>query len=133
MADPITLSAGAIAVLIATKSVEKIGEKITESTWKSVGTFLSSLRQKDPQSADEIEKIAQSPLIEGHESKIKNLVIKIEKIAENDECIRRSIQELNDSLKMNQETIINLTKVAEKVGVVIQGGSADFRGAVFNF
>jgi hypothetical protein len=135
MADPVSLTAGAIAVLIATKAFEKTGEKITESTWNLVSKFLASLKCKDPAAVTAIETVSQQPELadlQPHEFGISALVDRVEKAAMEDLDIRQSIQAIADEVRSEPRAIVNMTKLAEKIGVVVQGGNADFRGATFN-
>jgi len=59
--EPVTLTASAIAVLIATKAFEKTGEKLTESVWNSVEKFSAHLQRKDPKTAEAIALVAKQP------------------------------------------------------------------------
>jgi hypothetical protein len=135
MADPVSLSAATIAVLTATKAFEKTGEKLSEATWNLVSKFLSSLKKKDLATAIAIEEVAQKPgLIDEQpgEFGIAVLVEKVEKASKEDINLRQSIEAISDAIRTNPKAIVNMTQLAEKIGVVIQGGEADFRGATFN-
>jgi hypothetical protein len=46
--EPVSLTAAAIATLVATKAFEKTGEKLSDSVWNLVSSFLATLRKKDP-------------------------------------------------------------------------------------
>lgn len=134
MTDPVSLSAGAIAVLVATKAFEKTGEKLSESTWNLVSKFLSSLRRKDPSTATAIEKVAQQPtLAEQQPADFGTAVLieKVEEAAKDDLEVRQNVQAIADALQSQPGTIVNMTKLAEQIGVLVQGGYADFRGAKF--
>lgn len=136
MTDPVSLSAGAIAVLVATKAFEKTGEKLSESTWNLVSKFLTSLRHKDPATATAIETVSQEPTLadrQPDEFGISALVDRVEKAAVEDFNIQQSIQAIADEVRSEPRAIVNMTKLAEKIGVTVQGGNADFRGATFNF
>lgn len=134
MTDPVTLSAGAIAVLVATKAFEKTGEKLSESTWNLVSKFLTSLKRKDPSTATAIERVAQQPtLAEQQPADFGTAVLigKVEEAAKDDQEVRQDVQAIADALRSQPGTIINMTKLAEKIGVIVQGGYADFRGSNF--
>ncbi|MBW4513112.1 MAG: hypothetical protein KME64_42530 [Scytonematopsis contorta HA4267-MV1] len=134
MSDPVSLSAGAIAVLVATKAFEKTGEKLSESTWNLVSKFLSSLRRKDPSTATAIEKVAQQPtLAEQQPADFGTAVLieKVEEAAKDDLEVRQNVQAIADALQSQPGTIVNMTKLAEQIGVLVIGGYADFRGAKF--
>jgi len=124
MTDPVSLSAGAIAVLVATKALEKTGEKLGDSTWKLVSQFLTSLRRKDPTTATAIEKVSQQPSLA--EQQPENfgtavLIQRVEDIARNDSEIQEAAQAIANTLQNHPGAVVNLAKVAEKIGVLNQG------------
>ena len=124
MTDPVSLSAGAIAVLVATKAFEKTGEKLSESTWNLVSKFLASLRRKDPSTATAIERVAQQPtLAEQQPADFGTAVLidKVEKAATEDLEVRQDVQAIANTLQSQPGTIVNMTKLAEKIGVLNQG------------
>ncbi|TVP66045.1 MAG: hypothetical protein EA342_12805, partial [Leptolyngbya sp. LCM1.Bin17] len=61
--EPVSLTAAAIATLVATKAFEKTGEKLSDSVWNLVSGFLTALRKKDPATAQAIEQVAQQPTL----------------------------------------------------------------------
>jgi hypothetical protein len=135
MADPVSLSAGAIAVLVSTKALEKTGEKLSESTWNLVAKFLTFLRRRDPTTAKAIESLSQNPALADQQPEnysIPVLVCRVEEAAEEDLDIQQTLQALVDAVQFEPGAVVNMTKLAEKIGVVVQGGKADFRGAIFN-
>ena len=58
MVEPVTLTAAAIATMMATKAFEKTGEKVGEGVWGLVSKFLAALKHKDPATAGAIETVA---------------------------------------------------------------------------
>ena len=134
MSDPATLSAAAIAILIATKAVEKTTEKFTEHTWERVRIFLNSLKSTEPRTAEEIEQIAQSSS-QLTQASLNDLVDKVNQSAERSPQIRSDLEEVRISAYKQPEVVTNLTQKAEKIGIIIhQGGSGDyFTGATLNF
>lgn len=136
MVDPASLSAGAIAVLIATKAFEKTGEKLSESTWNLVSKFLNSLKRKSPITAMAIERVAQQPELAEQQPDdygIAVLINKVEEAAKEDLEVQYDLQAIADAIQAKPGTIANMTKLAEKIGVLVQGGYADFKGANFTF
>lgn len=136
MVDPASLSAGAITVMIATKAFEKTGEKLSESTWNLVGRFLNSLKRKSPTTATAIERVARQPELAEEQPDnygIAVLISKVEEAAKDDLEIQQDIQAIANAIQAKPETVANMTKLAEKIGVLVQGGYADFKGANFNF
>jgi GUN4-like len=114
MSDPLVLSAEAIAVLVATKALEKTGEKLSETTFNLVGEFLRSLKRKDPNTAATIEKAAQQielgqkkPIDYNMDSMIEKVVI----TSKNDLELKRDIDVLADSVKHLKQEIEGVAKM----------------------
>jgi len=120
MVEPISsLTAVTIATLIATKAFEKSGEKVTETVWDLVGKFLAVIRKKDSTTAIAIEAAAQTP--ELSEQQTKDLTVKVEALAENDSEIQQAARAIQTAVQAQAGAIVNLTKLADKIGVVNQG------------
>ena len=123
--EPITtLTAAAIATMIATKVFEKTGEKIGEAVGGLIPKFLGALRRKDPKTADAIATVAQQPELAEQQPEIYStsaLVAKVEAVAQEDAEIRQVVQEIQTAVQVQPGAIVNLTKLAEKIGVVNQG------------
>ena len=129
MIDPMSLSAGAIAVLIATKAFEKTGERLGESTWTLVNKFLSSLKRKSPSTATAIEKVAQNPELaeqKPDEYGVTVLIRQVEEAAKDDPEINQVLLAIADAIKNKPNTIANLTKIADKIGTLSQGNENIF-------
>jgi GUN4-like len=127
MSDPLVLSAEAIAVLVATKALEKTGEKLSETTFNLVGEFLTSLKRKDPNTAATIEKVAQQREL-GHKNPIDyNLDSLIEKViaaSKNDLELKRDIEVLADSVKNLKQEIQGIAKtILNKSGNISTTGN----------
>jgi hypothetical protein len=125
MVEPITtLTAAMIATLIATKAFEKTGDKVGELLWALVGKFLTALKGKDPATAAAIEQVAQMPeLAEQHPQThgTAALAAKVEEATQHDVEVRQAVQEIQTAVQAQPGTIVNLTQLAEKIGVVNQG------------
>lgn len=129
MVEPVTtLTAAAIATMIATKAFEKTGEKIAEAVGGLIPKFLSALRRKDPKTADAIATVAQQPELAEQQPEIyatSALVAKVEAVAQEDAEIRQVAQEIQTAVQAQPGAIVNLTQLAEKIGVVNQGTIVD--------
>jgi hypothetical protein len=125
MVEPVTtLTATAIATLVATKAFEKTGEKISEGVWALVSKFLATLRRKDPATATAIETVAQRPEMAEQQPQTYStaaLVARVEDIAQKDAEVRQVAQEIQTAVQAQPGAIVNLTQLAEKIGVVNQG------------
>jgi hypothetical protein len=135
--EPFTTAAIAIGSVVATKALEKTGEKIAETLWQQTGNFLNSLRNESPDTVTAIEKAPQQPLDYG------KAVLETEAAAKaNPELAQRMqelvataeteplLKELVNSIKSQtqQTTVINSQKLAEQIKNVFQGNT--FTGPV---
>lgn len=124
--EPIT--ATVIATLIATKAFEKTGEMIGEGIWNQAGNqvrrFLTALRRQDPETAGAIEQVAQNPALAEQQPQTYGtevLIAKVEAAAQQDAVVRQAVQEIQTAVQAQPGAIVNLTQLAEKIGVVNQG------------
>jgi hypothetical protein len=125
MVEPVTtLTAVAIATLIATKAFEKTGEKIGEGVWVLTSKFLAALKRKDPATATAIETVAQQPALAEQQPQTygtATLIARVEDVAQTDVDVRQAAQEIQTAVQAQPGAIVNLTQLAEKIGVVNQG------------
>lgn len=123
--EPVTtLTAAAIATMIATKAFEKTGEKIGEAVVGLIPKFLSALRRKDLKTADAIATVAQQPELAEQQPETYStsaLVARVEAIAQDDADIQQAAQEIQTAVQAQPGAVVNLTQLAEKIGVVNQG------------
>lgn len=125
MSDPISLTAEAIAVLVATKTFEKTGEKLGENVWKLVANFLKALKKKSPSTAVAIQTVAANrklAKVGPNKHEINTLIHEVEEAAKNDAQVQKSLDELCFAVTRKPNTIINMSQLAEKIGIVIQSG-----------
>jgi len=118
------LTAATIATLIATKAFEKAGDKIGEGVWALVSKFLAALKRKDPATATAIETVAQQPELAEQQPQTYStatLSAKVEQAAQTDAEIHQAAQEIQMAVQAQPGAIVNMTKLAEKIGVVNQG------------
>jgi hypothetical protein len=135
--EPFTTAAIAIGSVVATKALEKTGEKVAETLWQQTGNFLNSLRNESPDTVTAIEKAPEQPLDYG------KAVLETEAAAKaNPEVAQRMqelvamveteplLKELVNSIKSQtqQTTVINSQKLAEQIKNVFQGNT--FTGPV---
>ena len=126
--EPVTLTASAIAVLIATKAFEKTGEKLTESVWNSVEKFSAYLQRKDPKTAEAIAVVAKQPELAQQQPTIygqQALIEKVENLVHNDKELRKLTEAIQTAVQAQPGAVVNLTQLAEKIGVVNQGTIID--------
>ncbi|MEH1998307.1 MAG: tetratricopeptide repeat protein [Nostoc sp.] len=59
--EPLTTAAIAVGTIIATKALEKTGEKVGETLWDKTGKFLVTLKKHSPYTVAVIEKALSMP------------------------------------------------------------------------
>jgi len=118
------LTAGAIAIgtVIATKALEKTGEKVGETLWDKTGQFLLTLKKHSPHTAVAIEKAEEQPLDYG------KAVLEVESAAKAYPEVNLAVQELAAAAKAETNPKIveivnmpNLQKLADKIVNYAQG------------
>ena len=119
MVEPVTsLTAATIATLVATKAFEKTGEKVSETVWSLVDKFLAAVRKKDAITAMAIEAAQPQQL---NEQQTKELTTKVEALAAADPNIKQAAQAIQTAVQAQPGAIVNMTQLAERIGVVNQG------------
>ena len=121
--EPLTTVAIAVATLLATKALEKIGENIGDTLYNKTQQFSELLKQRLPGTFAAIEQAPEQPLNYGQ------AVLEIETAAKTDPNISQAIQELVAAAKAAQNPKIadilatpNLEKLADKIGMVVMSG-----------
>jgi len=121
--EPLTTGAIAVATLLATKALEKIGENIGDTLYNKTQQFSELLKQRLPGTLAAIEQAPEQPLNYGQ------AVLEIETAAKTDPNISQVIQELVAAAKAEQNPKIadilatpNLEKLADKIGMVVMSG-----------
>ncbi|MGB3422127.1 MAG: hypothetical protein WBA52_17150 [Dolichospermum sp.] len=121
--EPLTTVAFAVATVLATKALEKIGENIGDTLYNKTQQFSELLKQRLPGTFAAIEQAPEQPLNYGQ------AVMEIETAAKADPNISQVIQELVAAAKVEQNPKIadilatpNLEKLADKIGMVVMSG-----------
>jgi DNA segregation ATPase FtsK/SpoIIIE-like protein len=103
--EPFTTAAIAIGSVVATKALEKTGEKVGETLWQQTGNFLNSLRNESPDTVTAIEKTPEQPLDYG------KAVLETEAAAKANPEVAQRMQELVATTETeplpNLEAILN--------------------------
>ena len=60
--EPLSTAAIAIGSVVATKALEKTGEKVGEALWDKTGKFLVTLQKHSPHTITAIENVPEQPL-----------------------------------------------------------------------
>ncbi|MDJ0615877.1 MAG: hypothetical protein QNJ63_03850 [Calothrix sp. MO_192.B10] len=131
--EPLSTAAIAIGSVVATKALEKTGEKVAEALWDKTGKFLVKLRKQSPQTVSGIEKAPEQPLDYG------KAVLEVESAAQANPEVNQAMQELVAAAKAEPNpkfneilSMPNLQKLAEKIGqVVMPGGKGKIENQSF--
>jgi hypothetical protein len=131
--EPLTAGAIAIGTVIATKALEKTGEKVGETLWDKTGQFLVTLKKHSPNTVVAIEKAPSQPLDYG------KAVLEVESAAKEHAEVNQAVQELAAAAKAEPNpkfneilAMPNLQKLAEKIGqVVMPGGTGNIDNMSF--
>ena len=126
--EPFTTAAIAIGTVMATKALEKTGEKIGEVVFDRTGKFLTSLKHQSPDTATAIELAPEQALDYGQailevESAAKvnpEFAQTVQELAasaeeESNPKLAEILQEVVNTLNSQQPTVQNLAKLAEKI------------------
>ena len=114
--EPLTTAAVAIGSVVATKALEKTGEKVGEAIFEKTSKFLSSLKKQSPDTVTAIEKAPEQPLDYGQ------AVLEVEAAAKANPQVERAMQELAAAAKAEPNSKLveilampNLQKMADKI------------------
>ena len=125
--EPLTAGAIAIGTVIATKALEKTGEKVGETLWDKTGQFLLTLKKHSPHTVVAIEKAQEQPLDYG------KALLEVESAAKANAEVNLAVQELAAAAKA--ETNPKIVEVLNEnwQGINIKGGNNEIKDNTFNF
>ncbi len=128
--EPLSTAAIAIGSVVATKALEKTGEKVGEALWDKTGKFLVTLKKHSPHTITAIEKAPVQPIDYG------KAVVEVESAAQENPEVNQAMEEVAAAAKadpkvapiinnINSEspTVVNNTKLAEYIKNVFQGNT----------
>jgi hypothetical protein len=132
--EPLSTAAIAIGTVVATKALEKTGEKVGEALWNKTGKFLVTLKKHAPNTITAIEKAPEQPL------DYAEAVVAIESAAQLDIGVNQAmhelvaaakvdpkvapiVQKLENNINFQSASVINNTKLAESIKNVFQGNT----------
>jgi hypothetical protein len=118
--EPIT-GVIAIGTVIATKALEKTGEKVGETLWDKSGKFLASLKEHSPGTVIAIEKAPEQPLDYGR------AVLEVELAAKANPEVRQAVQELVAAAEVNPPS--NLAQVLLEIKEAIEKSQHPYNSA----
>jgi len=109
--DPITLAVP-VLVVIGGKVVEKWGEKIGEKTFAAGEKLMQSIAHRSPETAEKLKQLEPGAVIEAE------IVEEIRRIADEEPTVKAEVEAVATAATADRQTFENLTKLAEKIGVV---------------
>ncbi|MEO0841683.1 MAG: hypothetical protein AAF063_22600 [Cyanobacteria bacterium J06643_5] len=114
--EPLSTAAIAIGSVVATKALEKTGEKIGEALWDKTGKFLVTLNKHSPHTITAIEKAPLQPLDYG------KAIVEVEAAAKENPEVNQAMEEVAVAAKAETNPKIaeivnmpNLQKLADKI------------------
>lgn len=129
-------AATAIATVVLTKSLEKVGENLGGVAWEKSIELVEQLRSKNqlPLLTSSVKENEQPRLNYGQavlelkkaadtDPEIARKVNEVEVAAKADPTVAQKVQALEDEIKSQPATIINETKLAESIKNVFQGNT----------
>ena len=129
--EPLTAGAIAIGTVIATKALEKTGEKVGESLWDKTSQFLVTLKKHSPQTVVAIEKAPSQPLDYG------KAVLEVESAAKAHPEVNLAVQDLVTEAEANPplnlaQVLKEIAKILEKSAVQSTGDNIQMSGNSYN-
>lgn len=131
--EPLSSAAIVVSSLIATKAFEKTGEKLGEAFTNQVSKLLSlSSRkmlpkvqqiQKEPEKAQYEEAVTELELATKSDVELRSAVYDMAEAVRRDPQLLEKVQGAALLIKNEPHLVQNQTKLAEKIGVVHQGGT----------
>ncbi|MBD2415136.1 hypothetical protein FACHB389_02405 [Nostoc calcicola FACHB-389] len=120
--EPLSTAAIAIGTVIATKALEKTGEKVGEALWDKTEQFLVTLKKHSPHTITALEKVPEQPLDYG------KAVVEVEAAARENPEVNQAMKEVAVAAKAETNPEIaeivnmpNLQKLADKIVNYAQG------------
>jgi hypothetical protein len=108
--EPLTTTASAIAAIVATKALEKNGEKVGELLWNKISHVLDFLKQRSPDKAIAITNIVDQPLAYGQA--ILDVEAQLVSEANNNPQLKQAIEDLAN---IKSEDLPNLESILQEI------------------
>ena len=110
--EPLTTAAIAIGTVVATKALEKTGEKVGEALWDKTGKFLVTLKKQSPHTVTAIEKAPEQPLDYG------KAVVEVESAAKANPEVNQAMQDL--ALLTENNPPSNLAEILKEIKAAVE-------------
>lgn len=133
--EPLSSAAIAISSIIATKAFEKVGENLGESFADRLDKFISLIKKKKLFKTQAIEEKLSTSNYEGavqelevatkFDSELDTVVTALVQAVESDPSLLEKVRNTAVLVKERPSIIQNQAKLAEKIGLVVQGGEVN--------
>ena len=132
--EPFTTAALAVGSVIATKALEKTGEKVGEVLIDKIGKFIESLKEQSSTAVTVIERALEEPLDYGEaviqvesaaqaNPKVNQAMQELAAAAKADPKVASKVQKLETNLNNQPGGVTNYTKLAEIIKNVFRGNT----------
>jgi len=139
--EPLTTATIAVSTLILKKAFEKTGDKLGEAVSNQIGGLMQlfkkkplakteALAQAEP-SADFKQAVSELEASAKNDDEVSQAILAIESAVKADPDLLRKIQETAQAIKNEPTLIQNNAKLAEKIGLVVQGGKVEIQNFSF--
>ena len=130
--ETLTTAAIAVGTLILKQVFEKTGDKLSEAVTNQIGTLMQLLKKKllpkteaiaqaEP-SADFKQAVLELETAANTDDEISQVILGVEAAVKADPELLQKIQTTARVVQYEPTLIQNNTKLAEKIGLVVQGG-----------
>ncbi|WP_458789407.1 hypothetical protein [Adonisia turfae] len=102
--------------LIATKATEKVGEKLGEGAITSARQLLAVLQQKSPETAMRLAAASDSDVIDAE------IIEEVKQAAAVSPEVQAAVDKTAQAMNQEFGTVKDSSKLADKIGVIVQPG-----------
>jgi len=135
--EPLTTAAIAVSTLILKKAFEKTGDKLGEAVSNQITGLMQLLKKKplakteaitkDEPSADFKQAVSELETAAKNDHEISQAILAIETAVKADPDLLQKIHETAQAIENEPTLIQNNAKLAEKIGLVVQGGKVEIQ------
>ncbi len=139
--EPLTTGAIAIGMLILKKAFEKTGDKLGEAVSAQVGSLVQLVKTKllkkteavaeAAPGADFQQAVAELETAAVNDQEVSQAILAVESLVKADPELLQKIQDTAQAVKDEPALIQNNAKLAEKIGLVVQGGTVNIQTLSF--
>ena len=139
--EPLTTAAIAVSTLILKKAFEKTGDKLGEAVSSQIGGLMQLFNKKQlakteaiaqaETSADFTLAVAELETAARTDYEVSQAILAVETAVKADPQLFQKIQTAIQAVRDETTLIQNNAKLAEKIGLVVQGGTVNLQNLSF--